>query len=954
MSTACQTCNAGGLPVLPSRYAVVPANFPVSGPDGLGLYSGERVKDVAIDPARYKYALRTLRPGFVYLFYEKGPQGNNYWEAYTVTADGGLWKRDDAASAQPAATMQCSNAGHSALRMQYLVIEKPEQCGKVWLAYSEHKWNEKTIKRYEGSAARATRMQCIEPAVWITSAQAVKHQGILATESNLKTIIEYNGDLQVSELASEVIALPHGGLDRVRVVSQLDGQYDAAILAQQFTRHEWYLRNKASQGEKDRPLAQLIQQMSDKCGDPSMGLEYWPMGIALWDAIGIADELNGFSNDALGMIAKYGDERTLQITAMTNIEAAKAALESNASQRAQSYAQDMDARVNAGYSPVEIGMRNRVISSVVPSMEGRQAFAALDMRRSTGEISDAEYQRQRSALLDQHVAPERRGAADRAFASYDADREKLKQTRNDNLENYRQRQVREAWERYDDNVDWNKLNAFKRNYNAFQARAAALADERIGDLIKWLEAPLFLDTLQDYHPEDPDDGAEFAEVVADLTEGIGASVQGERYMKMLVEERTDANARGALFWRAVAGNQTGVGAELTQALSQAKAAKDTLLPTALTLTTQILNNLKLFSSYYKRAVGLANEKKLEKLTALPRALKNANIDKLMMTCGDKVFAWLRLRNVGDFVGEKIIQSIFLARAGVDPVDNLRLIRLQAQYEGASRSEALARVRTARTFLEANEAISRERGNVALRDMWGKIRPADGRAGATGMRIGVVVGLIELVNFSKMVSAADKTSKNYFQLVASASTLSAAIIDIAIVPYTLMGKTSLGFQKWKLRGAALGGIASIVGAGIDASAFAQNFRERRYAVGALYLVKTVLGVAAFGATAITAIATSAPLLKRVAGRAGVEIVVLAVERVSAQVAAATVARVLGFLVGWEIALILVAIQLLVWYFTPSALEEWCETGAFGRQRFGTPVTDPKKQEETFVAALADVM
>lgn len=82
-------------------------------------------------------------------------------------------------------------------------------------------------------------------------------------------------------------------------------------------------------------------------------------------------------------------------------------------------------------------------------------------------------------------------------------------------------------------------------------------------------------------------------------------------------------------------------------------------------------------------------------------------------------------------------------------------------------------------------------------------------------------------------------------------------------------------------------------------------------------------------------------------------VVAVDVVASRMAIASFARVLGILVGWEIAIVLVGIQLLVWYFTPNALEEWCETSAFGRRTFGKPQDEPKKQEEGFVAALADV-
>jgi hypothetical protein len=123
---------------------------------------------------------------------------------------------------------------------------------------------------------------------------------------------------------------------------------------------------------------------------------------------------------------------------------------------------------------------------------------------------------------------------------------------------------------------------------------------------------------------------------------------------------------------------------------------------------------------------------------------------------------------------------------------------------------------------------------------------------------------------------------------------------------------------------------------------------------LYFIKSGLGFAAASGAIISAIATSAPLLRIAGRRLGLNVMVIAVDGIASRVAIASFARILGLLVGWEIAIVLVGIQLLVWYFTPDALEEWCETSAFGRQTFGIALEDPKKQEEVFIAALADVL
>lgn len=928
-SSACEQCQATGLPILPVRYAIVPKTVAPALP---GWASGAKVKDIAAGND-FHYALRTMRAGYLYLYYDKNARGSKQWECYTVGEDGSLTRQPDPRSAAPQSTpvKQCARHGANNTQVHYLVIDKPDKCGPTWIAFSEYKWSEQTIKRYtDDSRIRNTRMQTIHPA---EMARGAKHgHGAIADAASLEGVLEYAPAFNPADL-------PHGG--EAPVVSRADGSHSSAQLAKMSTQHPWHLRTGRA--------AATVEHMTQR------GRESKPHVLALWDAVGLAHELNGFRNDAAGRIGKYGEERALQLTAMANIDGAKAAMENRAAERADRAAESMqEIDRSGGMRQYEIMQRNQIITRHVPSLAGKQAFAALDTQNAQGTITEAQYQERRTALVNQHVPAADRAATQQAFADYDAGRAQTRRVRGENIQRARNNAISSAWARYEDNIDRPALTAFRTKHNAFLGAAAGLVDRRTQVLIAWLEAPLFLDALEDYHTEVETDGEEFAEVVADVIEGIGSCPSGERYLKTLVG-RTDVTARGSLFWRAVAINQQKAREELAQALPQAEAQKEAPLTNNVAMVNTIVAQLKTFSGYYKKAVGIVAETDTNKLTPGSRALKNAGVDKLMMTAGDTVFKWLGLNRLGDFVGEKVIQNIFLARAGVSDVDAMALVRLQARVEGLDRQQTLERLRTARTFQAANDAISRQAGNRALREMWGSLRPVDkGRTGASGMRITVVTGLIELVNFGKLMSASDKTTKTYAQLVASAAALSAAIIDVSVIPYSLLGKRSRGFQKWKLYGGMLSGVASFIGAGIDFDASVDNYEQRRYAITGMYVVKGLLGLGATGGIALTTIATSAPLLKRVAQRAGYRIVIVAVEQVSSAVAKATVARVLGFLAGWEVALIIVAIQLLIWYFTPDALEEWCETCAFGKKSFGTPFTAPKPQEEAFTKALLETI
>jgi len=45
----------------------------------------------------------------------------------------------------------------------------------------------------------------------------------------------------------------------------------------------------------------------------------------------------------------------------------------------------------------------------------------------------------------------------------------------------------------------------------------------------------------------------------------------------------------------------------------------------------------------------------------------------------------------------------------------------------------------------------------------------------------------------------------------------------------------------------------------------------------------------------------------------------------------VGRAVFFLIGWEVAAALIAIQVVIWVISPNALEVWCERGFIGKIR-----------------------
>lgn len=294
----CGQCKAVGLPIMPLRYVVVPKDVTPALPDwakaaGMCPMSGE-----------YHYALRTLRGGYAYIFYPKGE-----WECYCVTVDGYFIKQESPLRAMPpGGAVHCSRHGSSNARLSYLVIEHPQKVDKAWLAFSEHKWSKETLAAYAQDASlRDKRMFLIEPAKLMEKVDGSRLTK--PTVEALQGVIEYAANNSIQNLPDTAVAAP--------VSTGEDGNYSAKRLQMQFTEYRWYLRENKAQED--------IQSMADR-GRKADGTAHSGVVVALWDAIGMAHELNGYRSDVVARLRDYSDERLWQIAAMGRAEGAAPAV----------------------------------------------------------------------------------------------------------------------------------------------------------------------------------------------------------------------------------------------------------------------------------------------------------------------------------------------------------------------------------------------------------------------------------------------------------------------------------------------------------------------------------------------------------------------------------------------------------------------------------------------------
>ena len=949
MTDKCNQCKSLGLPILLARYAVVPSSVAGQLPSWT---SGNKVTDIALG-SDFKYVLRALRSGFLYLFYGKGPRGHNYWDCYTVYSDGSMILQPDPASAQPAATSTpvCTRNGHSIQGLYFLTIEKPEQCGKVWMAFSEHKWSEKTLKRYADDVkARDARMQTIQPPVM---AGGAKHShGQIADLSAVHSILEF--DPQHINAATQ--ALPSGGSSGA--ISSESGAYSSIQLQKMSTRYPWVIAKTES----------LPQEVLDKMiargkapGRGDGGAK--PHVLALWDAVGIVHELNGYRNEAAGRIQQYGQERELQITAMNAIEGVKQALQNRARDQIRNTRdsfvwqwtpEDTKQRlanvIKQSNDPVHIA-RERDLCRRWELDAAKRADKLLAQSRAQGilftsSMTDAQWNALQAKIdlkIDEDLKKFQQKDADGTSA---ADRWKK-------AEDYK---AENAWPKYEKKLNTAGQTAFKQKYDAFLEAANKIIDARAVELIKWLEAPLFIDALEDFDQNNIADGVEFDYVIGESIMGLGATKSGADKLDAWVKDAKASN-KSNLLWRAIALNQKDGIAEVDSAMQAALAHTGTSLTEAsATAALANLKNMQRLADTYKKAQTVYNTNLKASAAggskafgASLKAVNTRGMDAVVISAGDRVFSALKLNKGGDWLAEKIIQHMFSLRAFVDPADSKALIIAQAKSEGLTRTQILQRVHTAKAFMNVAPAVAGQADDLSRAWSNFKVKHTDGPINIKDARLAVVVMVIEGLNFSKLLAQSKGDARSRAMITASGMSIASALFDIASVPAkSLFGSEAWNYQRLKLMGGVLGGFASGIGAFFDVQDADKEFTKKNITLGVLYSMKALIGGAGAAMTLASTFTYAAPLIQRLTGRVAVG---AAARVVGGRAAAMVATRILFMSAGAWITVGVVVIQLLIWAFSDDDLQDWCEACAFGTSK---EYKDAEQQFQALEKALLEVM
>lgn len=157
----CEFCDKRGVPILPLRYAVVPAG--AGAPQATG-------PSIALPGQAAHYTRRLLRSGYLYVYDE----ARDRWEAYYVTPQAYFFKLMQTPGIPPVIPdkpFDCPDEGHRAVA-SCITIPDAKRATKVWLGFSDVQWTDAVRAKHADAAHRKRHMRCVDVKAFAASVDA--------------------------------------------------------------------------------------------------------------------------------------------------------------------------------------------------------------------------------------------------------------------------------------------------------------------------------------------------------------------------------------------------------------------------------------------------------------------------------------------------------------------------------------------------------------------------------------------------------------------------------------------------------------------------------------------------------------------------------------------------------------------------------------------------------------
>ncbi|AYU94326.1 TPA: T6SS effector BTH_I2691 family protein [Enterobacter hormaechei subsp. xiangfangensis] len=920
---ACQgLCTTKGLTVLPVRYAVVPENINASLP---GWANDPRITGVTL-ASNEKYTLRALRQGYLYVFYEKGKQGTNYWQCYSVAPDGSLWLQQVASNPVPVDKALCETGEHIAQNVEFMSIESPDKCGNVWFAFSQYPWEQETLDRYRTRPEERTeRMQKVMPSV--SGSQRTK-TGTDVTAASLNQVLDY----QVPSVSGQ---LPGPDDAKVVNVSQVTSLWDPAVDA------PWRVNNDVVKMQSSLyPWAKSRSGRADATvtamENRSEGMT--PLLLPLWDPVGIVHELNGWSQDVLGRQAQFLQERELEFATKTNLDAVRTLLESNAESREDA----MWRRRTDG--PM---LTDEYLDSRLQALEKRYQGKpdVLAQIRADDRLVRNWHAQNVTASYPESVLispPEPLAAHQRRVAAIQAQvDEELALNLPKPSQDFSGVRAR-SWAPYQKKLNATRQANFDTCYTNLVDSVNAIFQKRIVSVVNWLSAPVLLATLDDFHCEAQRAGLFYQSAVGMAMHGINSCPAGAAKIDGWWNEYSTKN-RGNLLWRHVAANNPQLISELEPYLATVKGKKDEdvtpLTATAMTAALmQQVSNMKKLEGYYQKSMNTVVKGLRENASKLEVQLFNT--DAFIVTVGDRISRILRVDKAGEKLATTAFRLIFMIRAGIPSEKVHSLVNAYLKDAPELRQTVLAGIRSSGRFMANQNEVTAIKQTMSSR-LEEHFATEKGKGEYRLAGINSLLLVLNAMDFIYLCGQVREEKKPLSSLMASGLAMVSQGTSV-ILPAIEKGLEARELTvSWvKGVGAAAGGTASLLSVYVDGGAFIDELENNRFLLSSVLLIKTTIDVLAV----TKSIGLLLELIGKPLAKDGADLIArgLAVEFLGI--------RILAVLMTWEVMVAITLLQVVVTWISDDELQIWCKKCVFGTAPFNRSLTD---QNKTLEGAIKDI-
>lgn len=960
-------CAATGVSILPVRYAVVPKSvtqqLPAWADHGWAKTKGFKAE---LDKDQYHYALRVLRQGFIYL-YLSGMEGDEKWRVFSIAKDGSLWKQVSAKAAKLKDSSNCSTSGHQSVRTEFFCISEPEKCGQIWIAYSEHKWSENTLKKY--AVDPSLRMKEIKQSEW--TAPQDKDDIAKATEESLNSVLDYCSDFDYGSFPD----LDYGLFEPYAKVLTRDNKKE--ILASRdklFNITTGKPDNFSFIDERVEKISShhlFIKERHGKAANTLRVMEQYtsgnstPLLVALDDPIGITHDLNDFYNELSGKLIQYTKELAYYYNAYSLIGSLKGVMENYYDKRAEDYAQNQEEPRKTRYLN-SLALRRIWENEPVDQLY----FTRLTNITIGSPYSDNEvtYNKKLSELkleVDAYIVRQKSAGDLRPGVG-----------KIDPLA---------RWVKYQNRLDKTGLyNNFNQSYENLQAKIAQLGELRCSEIVKWLKDDCFELALNDYDDNIEEqtgelaDAVEFKEVISAAINGIQATQSGMALTDEWMNSTESGYGKNYLR-RVLAFNQRSVVDEIDTIMNERNKADggNDLAESEIDTIMSAVKWSKI-ADLYKKAQGFANtqlrlvaqDPSFVKLPASWRPIRYVN-DVLLVNFGFRfLFAsygpiskrgeimLLKLLHVGSLVSvttsDKVLKQLWNMRRDGRAAYIRKLKGISQVADNHNKTE-YTEIKKAFAELETNTKASTSRSGVAVRD---PNIPA--RNGVIDVRLAFLVSVVEvwnLMHISEMLKNDPHNQQLQDKLtIAKFAVVGTTIETLAQTTKLIATDTSPLFQVLKVGGAVVSAGAGVLSARIDVNSFNKQWNKERYAVSVLYLTRSGLNVLSSASGLLTALTYSTPAMEVFVNTKLADLLVnrIAKREVVGLLARTMLFRAVAMGAGIYISLAILAISALIYFLEDDDMEEWIDKSAFGRKR----VTDYKDrqqlQQEAFEQALKKIL